>query len=45
MIQSLLLRFKPDPRDIKKRIEYLIEHEFLERTDGDMKTYAYLPWV
>jgi cullin 3 len=43
VITSLTSRFKPDPRDIKKRIEYLIEREFLERSDEDMKTYTYLP--
>jgi len=42
VISSLTNRFKPDPRDIKKRVEYLIEREFLERGD-DNKTYTYVP--
>jgi len=42
VIASLSSRFKPDPRDIKKRVEYLIEREFLERGE-DLKMYTYLP--
>lgn len=42
-IVALTSRFKADPRDIKKRIEHLIEREFLERIPGDMKMYKYMP--
>jgi len=41
-ISILSNRFKPDPRDIKKRIENLIERGFLERAN-DNKTYTYKP--
>jgi len=42
-ILALTSRFKADPRDIKKRIEHLIEREFLERIPGDIKVYKYCP--
>ena len=42
IITVLSSRFKPDPRDIKKRIEHLIEREFLERGEADVKLYTYL---
>eukprot|EP00656_Telonema_subtile_P038819 TRINITY_DN4398_c0_g5_i2.p1 TRINITY_DN4398_c0_g5~~TRINITY_DN4398_c0_g5_i2.p1 ORF type:complete len:263 (+),score=66.62 TRINITY_DN4398_c0_g5_i2:105-893(+) len=42
-IIALTQRFKADPRDIKKRIEHLIEREFLQRVPGDMKMYRYCP--
>merc|ERR1711959_683240 len=32
---TLINRFKADARDVKKRIEYLIEREFLERSPTD----------
>ena len=35
-------RFLPNPAVIKKRIESLIEREFLERHPGDRKVYRYL---
>mmetsp|Transcript_20779 Transcript_20779/g.38663 ORF Transcript_20779/g.38663 Transcript_20779/m.38663 type:complete len:733 (-) Transcript_20779:261-2459(-) len=35
-------RFIPSPQDIKKRIEGLIEREYLERTETDRRTYQYL---
>ncbi len=37
-----LQRFKPDAADIKKRIEALIEQEYLERDEKDRKIYNYL---
>jgi len=39
---TLISRFKADGRDVKKRIEYLIEREFLERSATDAKVYSYL---
>jgi len=42
-IIALTSRFKADPRDIKKRIENLIEREFLERIPGNNKVYKYCP--
>jgi len=42
VIAGLTSRFKPDPRDIKRRVEHLIEREFLERGE-DLKEYTYLP--
>jgi cullin 3 len=35
-------RFVPNPTVIKKRIESLIEREFLERDANDRKVYRYL---
>jgi cullin 3 len=35
-------RFAPDPQTIKKRIESLIEREYLERGETDRKQYHYL---
>jgi cullin 1 len=34
--------FRPEPRMIKKRIESLIEREYLERDMGDSAMYKYL---
>lgn len=42
VIQQLSARFKPKPNDIKKRIEALIEQEYLERDSVDRGTYNYL---
>lgn len=39
---QLRSRFMPSPVIIKKRIEALIEREYLARTDMDRKTYAYV---
>lgn len=40
--QQLKSRFLPDPSMIKKRIESLIEREFLERDKADLRVYKYL---
>ncbi len=40
--QQLAPRFVPSPTLIKKRIESLIEREFLERDENDRKLYRYL---
>jgi hypothetical protein len=39
---QLLRYFKPEPKDIKKRIEDLILREYLTRGEGDVKSYKYL---
>ena len=35
-------RFNPSPVIIKKRIEGLIEREYIKRSETDRKTYVYL---
>ena len=40
--KQLQARFLPNPAVIKKRIESLIEREFLERDKTDRKLYRYL---
>jgi cullin 3 len=35
-------RFVPDPTDIKKHLENLIEREFIERDRNDRKVFVYL---
>lgn len=40
--RQLAPRFLPNPAVIKKRIESLIEREFLERDPNDRKIYRYL---
>jgi len=42
VIQQLSARFKAQPNDIKKRIEALIEQEYLERDQNNRGTYNYL---
>ncbi|KAF8842115.1 Cullin-domain-containing protein [Paxillus ammoniavirescens] len=39
--RQLAMRFQPNPQDIKKRIETLIDREYLERCE-DRKSYNYL---
>lgn len=34
--------FKPDVNFIKKRIESLIEREYLKRDENDWNTYSYI---
>ena len=40
--KQLSSRFRPNPLIIKKRIESLIEREYLERSQSDRKSYTYL---
>lgn len=40
--QQLKARFLPSPVVIKKRIEGLIEREYLARTPEDRKVYTYV---
>lgn len=42
VMQQLSARFSPKPNDIKKRIEALIEQEYLQRDANDRGTYQYL---
>ena len=39
---SLCRHFKPDPKQIKKRIEDLIAREYLERDSNNNNVYKYL---
>ena len=39
---QLLRHFKPDPKQIKKRIEDLIAREYLERDTNNPNLYKYL---
>lgn len=41
-VMAQLHFFKPNPKVIKKRIEHLIEREYLERDTADANTYKYL---
>lgn len=41
-VMSQLFTFRPDIKQIKKRIESLIEREYLERDNSDNSTYNYL---
>ena len=42
VMEQLSKRFQPAPALIKKRIEGLIEREYIKRSDQDRKTYVYL---
>jgi len=42
LIKQLSAKFQPEPSFLKKRIESLIEREFLERDNNDWRTYRYL---
>jgi cullin 1 len=42
VIHQVQNTFKPAPKQIKQRIEGLIEREYLERSDADPKIYNYL---
>ncbi|GBB95576.1 hypothetical protein RclHR1_02570010 [Rhizophagus clarus] len=42
VVKQLQSRFTPNPALIKKRIEALIEREYLERASGDRRVYNYL---
>ena len=46
LVQEVLRQmtlFKPDPRNVKQRIEVLLEKEYLERDADDRRTYRYVP--
>lgn len=43
--EQLKSRFLPSPVIIKKRIEGLIEREYLARTPEDRKVYTYVAWI
>jgi cullin 3 len=40
--KQLSVRFNPSPQFVKKRIESLIEREYLERAEDDHKVYNYV---
>merc|ERR1712232_40532 len=40
--KQLSVRFVPSPQFIKKRIESLIEREYLERAQDDRRVYVYM---
>jgi cullin 3 len=40
--KQLASRFMPNPLVVKKRIESLIERDYLERSKADRKVYNYL---
>jgi len=42
VVEQLNKRFQPSPLIIKKRIEGLIEREYIKRSDHDRKLYIYL---
>jgi len=42
VVEQLLQRFQPSPAIIKKRIEGLIEREYIKREDSDRRVYTYL---
>ena len=42
VIQQLNARFKPHPRSITKRLEALIEQEYLRRDEQERDSYNYL---
>ena len=42
VVAQLSKRFQPSPVVIKKRIEGLIEREYIKRSDSDRKVYVYL---
>jgi cullin 3 len=40
--RQLSVRFNPSPQFVKKRIESLIEREYLERSESDHRLYSYV---
>ena len=42
VVEQLSNRFLPSPVIIKKRIEGLIEREYIKRSESDRKVYVYL---
>jgi DNA-binding MarR family transcriptional regulator len=41
-IKQLSQRFKPDVKMIKKKIDSLIEREYMKRTEGKRDEYQYV---
>jgi len=41
-IRALKERFQPDPRMLKRRLESLIEREFMARDESNSKTIKYV---
>jgi cullin 1 len=41
-VLSALALFKPNPKLIKRRIEYMIEADYIERDDSDVNKYHYV---
>ena len=39
---ALLSRFRPDPKDIKRTIEHLIDREYIDRDEADQNVYEYV---
>lgn len=42
VIRMVSTRFVPQPADIKKRIEHLMERDYLERDPDSPNVYSYL---
>lgn len=42
VVSDVAKRFPPDVKEIKKRVESLIEREFLRRSDEDRQVLQYL---
>ena len=42
VVQQLTRMFKPDIKMIKKRIEHLVESEYLERDKDNQQMFKYL---
>ena len=36
--------FRPQPKSVKRRIEHLIDREYLERDEDESNVYRYLAW-
>lgn len=41
---KLITNFKPDIQMIKKRIDSLIEREYIKRDEKDKSKFIYVPW-
>jgi hypothetical protein len=42
VMDELQKRFKPDPKDIKKEIAFLIQENYLKRSENSLDTYEYV---
>jgi hypothetical protein len=42
VMEELQKRFKPDPKDIKKEIAFLIQETYLKRSEASLDTYEYV---